>query len=155
MQSSALLFCNKQELYLPIKNLGAAQKKKNYIENELKKMRKDFRTETDNSKRKKIRKEIKKLEGSLPALRRYIYENSKNQLREKEAEKRREEWKKKREEVELARLVQQILEQRKNRPVRLTSSSSWNDINDESQVICQSCGMKIRDVYGTSRCGCN
>ncbi|MCV9885131.1 hypothetical protein [Metabacillus halosaccharovorans] len=138
-----------------MKNLREAQKKKAHIENTLEKLRKDSRTEDDKSKKKKIKKEIKKLEGSLPALRRYIYVNSKDQIREKKDEKRREELVKQQSEAERERLIQQDLENRKNRKSVVSSSNTWNDISDKSQLICQSCGIKIRNVYEDSRCGCN
>jgi hypothetical protein len=134
------------------RKLVEVKKKESYIMNTIKKLKKESRIEPDKSKKKKIKREIKKLENSLPGLRRHIYENSKDPISDMKEQRQREEIEKKQAEAERARLIQRDLE---NRKAGVSFSIPSNDLSDKSRLVCPSCGASYNNSSGFNRCKCS
>jgi hypothetical protein len=134
-----------------VSKLRWAEKKKTDIKKTITQLKKDYGKAVDKSKRKKIRREIMKLQDSIPGLNRIIHQNSKDPVRDQKEENRREEVQKHQQEAELAKLIKQDLEKRKTRTI---VSTQLKDKSEKSNKVCPSCGVPYNYSSGFSRCRC-
>jgi CCR4-NOT transcriptional regulation complex NOT5 subunit len=125
-----------------------AKRKKTEIINKLKDLRKKVNNETDKKKKKQLKTQIKKLQNSLPYIKRTIYEGSKDPVRDKQKAYQNE------------RLIEKELNRERDRLSggikRVASSFSKEQKQSNlSKKVCSSCGTPINSSYGLSRCRCN
>ncbi|WML49175.1 hypothetical protein RCG23_03530 [Neobacillus sp. PS3-34] len=135
-------------------SLSDAKGKLTNLENQLKQLKKELRqiqAATKKGDKGQIKKQIKKIENTLPGLRKYIYEKSKNSIKDSGLERQRALLVKQQEEVMRTRLIQQDMKLREQKKPFLLN----RDFNDKSKKVCPSCGVPFNNSYGLSRCRCN
>ncbi|UTE72136.1 hypothetical protein M1I95_18015 [Rossellomorea marisflavi] len=123
-----------------------AKRKMDEVITLLKKLRKLHANESDKRKKKQLKNKIKKLQDSLPNLKRTIYENSKNPEKDKLEQYRKEK------RLNMALDKERDLNYLNEK--RVATSYVRDDFEIEKKV-CSSCGTPINYLYGFSRCKCN
>jgi hypothetical protein len=124
------------------KKLGPAEKRLIAVKKEHNALRKS--KQKDNA----TKKQIKRLEGMFPDLKRKAYKEKTikfgNIIQNDDIERL--------EKLRLQELNEEYLKRRKEQNKLIMSNE--NDVSD-SKPICNSCGAPLRDVYGIIRCKCN
>ncbi|WP_152443296.1 hypothetical protein [Bacillus sp. THAF10] len=108
------------------------------------------KNEKDKLKRKRLKKEVEKLQQSLPNIKRKVYEKQKRN-RGGADDKFKEEQIKKKEEEYRQMLIKEDLERRKNRKKLVVT---YTEV-DKSAKACPSCGVPYNLSSGFSRCRCS
>jgi uncharacterized coiled-coil DUF342 family protein len=125
-----------------------AKRKKAEIINNLKDLRKKVNNETDKRKKKQLKTQIKKLQDSLPHLKRTIYEGSKNPVHDRQKA------------YENERMIEKELDRERDlhsSGIKRVAASFSREQHASNSIknVCSSCGTPINSSYGLSRCKCN
>ena len=133
--------------------VNEAKKRKSQNLRLINQLKRDAKNETNKYEKRRLNKRIKGLEGSLPYLRRVIFEGSSSPTKDKKEEKHREKVMKEQEEIERKMLLQNDLKKRRE---KIHYARELNDKKEgTSNSVCQSCGVPYNYSSGFSRCRCN
>ena len=133
-----------------MKKVTETEKRKIYLYKKISQLKKDANKETNITKKKQLNREIKKLQDSLPNIRKKVYEREKRKSNPVKEERERQEQIRKKEAAFRERLIREDLERRKNRKLLVTMKET-----DRSDRVCPSCGVPYNTSSGFSRCRCS
>ncbi|MDZ5712584.1 hypothetical protein [Jeotgalibacillus haloalkalitolerans] len=114
-------------------------------------LKRDLSNETDKLKKRKITKEIKKIQGGIPHLKRQIYEREKRANNSAKKGHSQQDILIKQEEKLRELRAKEYLETRKN----IISKGLRPKETDKSDKSCSSCGAPYNFNSGFSRCRCS
>lgn len=147
---AVIYFLYYEEKIWNMKKVTETEKRKIYLYKKISQLKKNANKETNKTKKKQLNREIKKLQDSLPNIRKKVYEREKRKSNPVKEERERQEQIRKKEAAFRERLIREDLERRKNRKLLVTMKDT-----DRSDRVCPSCGVPYNTSSGFSRCRCS